>query len=89
MKINFEPRHLLKKAKNEFEIPCPLQRVFNKENSVISILKTTTTIPYDVGNEAFYKTFLLSFLNQTSKTISNRIKEEGGRGPPASPLCEW
>jgi hypothetical protein len=82
MEVNLESRHLLKKAYYEFKIFCPLQTVLNKENSVISILKTTTAISYDVGDEAFYKTFILSFLNQTGKTISNKIKEEGREGVP-------
>jgi hypothetical protein len=80
---------LFKKAKNELKIPCTFQTILNEENSVISILKATTTIPYDVRNKTFNKALILSFMNQTSKTISNKIKEEGARkGPLASPFCD-
>jgi hypothetical protein len=89
MKVDLKPRHLFKKAKNELKIPCTFQTILNEENSVISILKATTTIPYDVRNKTFNKALILSFMNQTSKTISNKIKEEGARkGPLASPFCD-
>jgi hypothetical protein len=82
MKVNFEPRHFLKKVEDKFKISCPFQTILNKENSIIGILKTTTAISYDAGDEAFYNTFLLSFLNQTGRTINNNIKKEGREGVP-------
>jgi hypothetical protein len=82
MEVDLKPRHLFKKAKNELKITCTFQTILNEENSIISILKATTTIPYDVRNKTFNKALILSFMNQTSKTICNKIKEEGREWVP-------
>jgi hypothetical protein len=66
VKNDFEAIHLLKQAMDELYISCTFKVVWRQKNSIISILKTTSTIWDNVGNEAFYKIFLLRFFDQTS-----------------------
>jgi pantothenate kinase len=84
VKIDFKTRHVFKQTQNEFKVSGPFQTILNKENNVISILKTTTAVLDDMGNKTFTKALILSFANQTGQTICNQIKQEGGERIPLS-----